>query len=317
MNHKKCIKCDSLKVIRKGKQNGVQRWFCKDCKHKFQTNKKVLPCKEELFCFFTFNKQTFAELTQSYHIRRKTLQDLIYSVKFKEKIHNPRPIHLSVDTTFFGKFGVTVFRDFHSQENLWFKFVDTEKLIHYEEGKTFLEKLGYEILSVTADGFIGLPSIFPGIYFQFCHYHAKKAIIKYTTLKPKTIAGQELLNIICNLTSYTQVTFVQEIDLWFSKYHSFLKEKTFHPNSSWSYTHKKLRSALKSLQRMSHYLFAYQTNPNIPSTSNTCEGHFAHLKLRLAVHKGLSTKHQKFLITAILLNSTVSYQKNMHQKLLE
>jgi hypothetical protein len=262
-----------------------------------------------LFCFFAFNKQSFAELTQFYHIRRKTLQDLIYSVKFKKKIHRPREIHLSVDTTYFSDYAVTVFRDYYFQENLWFKFVEKEMLIHYHEGKVFLENLGYKILSLTADGFIGLPSVFPNIPFQFCHFHAKKVIIKYTTLKPKTWAGQELLSIITNLKNYTQDSFNTEVNIWFTKYSDFLKQRTTHPNGSWSYTHKKLRSAVKSLQRMAHYLFAYQTNKLIPSTTNTLEGHFSHLKLRLKVHRGLSKEHQQKLITAILLNSTVTYKR--------
>jgi len=150
MNNKKCDKCGNVNVIKRGKQGGVQRWSCKDCKHIFQSKQKTLPAKEELFCFFAFNKQTLAELTQFYHIRRKTLQDLIYSVKFKKKVHKPRDIHLSVDTTYFEDYGVTVFRDYYSQENLWFKFVDKEMLIHYQEGKLFLENLGYKILSLTS-----------------------------------------------------------------------------------------------------------------------------------------------------------------------
>jgi len=119
------------------------------------------------------------------------------------------------------------------------------------------------------------------------------------------------------LKNYTQESFNLEVDNWLSKNSDFLKEKTIHPNLSWSYSHKKLRSAIRSLQRMSHYLFAYQTNLLIPSTTNTLEGHFSHLKLRLKVHRGLSREHQQKLITAILLNSTVSYKVGMEKELCE
>jgi hypothetical protein len=315
MNNKRCVFCASDKVVKNGYQNSVRIWKCKSCSKRFQANKKVLPSKEELFCLFAFNKQSFAELTQFYHMRRKTLQDLIYSVEFKKKVHKPRGIHLSVDTTFFDNFAVVVFRDFYEKENLWFKFIDTERLIYYQEGKEYLEKIGYEILSVTADGLIGLPFVFKDIPFQFCHFHAKKAVTKYTTLKPKNIAGQELLNIMIHLRDYTEISFIKEIDMWFSKYHFFLKEKTIHPTGNWSYTHKKLRSALRSIQRMSNYLFAYQVDKNIPSTTNTLEGHFSHLKVRLSVHRGLSKAHKQKVIAGILINSTTSFKLGMEQYL--
>ncbi len=41
MNNKKCPFCNSPECIKKGFQQGHQRWQCKKCKTKFQANKKV------------------------------------------------------------------------------------------------------------------------------------------------------------------------------------------------------------------------------------------------------------------------------------
>jgi transposase-like protein len=62
MNNKKCVFCSSEKVIRKGFQENIQRWFCKNCNKKFQANRKSLPNKEEIFKWYTFKKQTLNEL---------------------------------------------------------------------------------------------------------------------------------------------------------------------------------------------------------------------------------------------------------------
>lgn len=317
MNNKKCPFCSSENCIRKGLQMGHQRWQCRDCNKKFQANKKVLPSKEELFCLYVFNKQSLNELAQEYHMRRDFFQEMFDAVSFKEKIHSPRPIALCVDTTFFGEFGVVVFRDQKKKEDLWWEFVLEEKLNYYLQGKIVLEHLGYTIVSVTADGLPGLPNIFNGIPFQYCHFHARKTITTYLTRKPKTLAGVELVDIMKRLKSYNHETFVQTITSWKVKHQAFLLEKTVHPEGSWSYTHRKLRSAIRSMMYMSSYLFTYQHNISlkIPTTTNTLEGHFSHIKVRCGVHRGISQTRMRKLITAILLNSTVKYQKGMHEKL--
>jgi hypothetical protein len=317
MNNKKCPFCSSEQCVRKGFQEGHQRWKCKQCGKKFQANRKALPSKEELFCLYAFNKQTLAELGNAFHQKRDTLQKEFDTIAFKEKVHTPRPIALCVDTTFFGTFGVVVFRDQKKKENLWWKFVDDERLIYYLEGKLFLQEKGYTILSVTADGLPGLPNVFKGIPFQYCHFHARKTITTYTTRRPKTEAGIALLCIMKNLKRYNHTTFKEEIRAWFFTHESFLKEKTVHPDGRWSYTHRRLRSALRSMLHMSSYLFTYQqhTECTIPATTNTPEGHFSHIKVRCGVHRGISTHRLQIVLIALLLASSVEYHEDLPEKL--
>lgn len=180
----------------------------------------------------------------------------------------------------------------------------------------FLESLGYTIISVTADGLPGLPLIFGTIPFQYCHFHAKKGITKYTTRNPKTQAGLELKLIMDNIKGYTHGSFVKEIEEWKIYHTLFLKEKTDHPNGRWSYTHRRLRSAINAMMRMSPYLFTYQkVNFFVPQTTNTLEGFFGHLKVRVCVHRGISLQRKQKMISLILLNSSTQYLKDMHKKL--
>ena len=116
------------------------------------------------------------ELSELFSYTKKQLQRILESIKLETKIHRPRAIHLVVDATYFGMretrlWGVLVFRDQDSKENLWWKFIDEERIFHYKEGMEHLISLGYTILSVTCDGFSGLPELFSLIPVQFCHFH--------------------------------------------------------------------------------------------------------------------------------------------------
>ena len=289
MNKKKCPFCCSNNCIKKGKRDSHQRWQCKDCKKKLQSNQKALLSKEELFCMYVFSKQTLSELAQAYHIETKKIQSLFDLITLPKKKHNPRSISLTVDTTFFDVFGVVVLRDQERKEDLWWKFVRNEKLDHYWEGRRYLEDLGYSIRSVTGDGLPGLPILEPGIVLK---------------------------KIMDDLRYYDHCTFVYLIEKWETDYVTFLNEKTYHPSSGWSYTHGRLRSAIRSMKKMSPYLFTYdQYRFFIPRTTNTLEGHFAHLKIRVGVHRGICTIRKKKLIEMVLLNSSATYTKNMHKKL--
>jgi hypothetical protein len=316
MNKKKCLFCNGFNCIKKGIQQGHQRWQCKDCKKKFQANKKVLPTKEELFCLYVFSKQALSELAQACMIETKKIQAMFDSIIIPEKKHFPRRIALAVDTTFFEDFAVVVFRDQERKENLWWKFTDKESLEYYAEGKRFLESLGYTFSSVTGDGLPGLPSVFPGIPFQYCHFHAKKNITRYITRNPKLEPGIDLKFIMDNLGFFDQATFIGLLEEWELKYSYFLKERTFHPGGTWSYTHGRLRSAIKSMKRMSFLLFTYQKYQFfIPKTTNTLEGFFTHLKIRIKAHRGISLKRKQKIIQLILLNSSSSFEKDMWKKL--
>ena len=99
-------------------------------------------------------------------------------------MHTPRAIHLVVDATYFGKrtddtsWGVILFRDADLKENLWWKYIDTERETYYREGKEFLEYRGYTIRSVTCDGFSGNLPVFKGIPTQMCQFHMKQIVIR-------------------------------------------------------------------------------------------------------------------------------------------
>lgn len=317
MNRKQCPFCGSVSCIRKGFQGSHQRWKCSQCKKKFQANKTAPPSKEELFCLYVFNKQTLSEISSEYGMRTKDVQKYFDAVFLPPKHHDPRPVALCVDAVFFGTFGVIVFRDQTKKEDLWWAFCDEEWTLYYERGKYELLRLGYTFTSVTADGLPGLPAVFSGIPFQYCHFHAKKNITKYLTKNPKTTAGVALLDLMNTIHVHRQESFKSELKRWAETYRSFLDEKTYHPGGTWSYTHARLKSALRSMWRMIPFLFTYQNEKTVfvPRTTNSLEGHFRHVRVRVNVHCGISIVRKKKLIAAILLNSSAKYVKGMEKEL--
>lgn len=199
-----------------------------------------------------------------------------------------------------------LFRDADKKENLWWKFVTTETGDGYREGKEFLERKGYTIHSVTCDGFKSNITVFKGFPLQICLFHMKKMVIRGTTLNPKTEAGQVLLALTHTLNTTTKEVFTNRFRLYHVKYASFLNEKTFGPDGRSSWTHDGVRQAYQSLVYWYNYLFTFHTDRSIPSTTNTCEGHFSHIKDVVRIHRGMSLSFKRKVLSSILLASTIS-----------
>lgn len=321
MNTKKCPFCNSFQVIKKGIQQGNQRWKCKDCNKKFQANRKALP-KEELFCSFVFHKQTFTELSESYHIRHRTLQTIFDEYVLPKKVHKPRVIYLVVDGTYFGESGtpnafcLVVFRDEENKEDLWWKFCEVETYEVYKEGKEYLTLLGYVIKGVTADGLPLIRNVFKDTRFQMCLVHMERIIIRGTTKFPILEAGKVLLAIAGTLHTTNKNELRTRVIKYKEKYWEFLNEKavSLTTGDSW-FVHRELLRAFKSLYNLFPYLFTYELDSRISKTSNSLEGHFHHINVRVSVHHGLSLQRKQKLITAILLNSSVTLdEKKVNKK---
>ena len=315
MNSKKCVFCESVNVTKQGFQKGIQKWKCGSCGKYFQANKKSLP-KEEIFCSFVFHKQTFTELSESYHIKINTLQKLFDDHVLEKKVHRPRVVYLVVDGTYFGETGtvnafcLVVFRDEENKEDVWWKFCEVETYDVYKEGKDYLESLGYIIKGVTADGLPLIRSAFKGTPFQMCLVHMERIIIRGTTKYPILEAGKVLLAISSTLHTTNKQELRSRVISYKEKYWEFLNEKAVSVATGIPWViHRELLRAFTSLYNLFPYLFTYEYDSRISKTSNSLEGHFHHINVRVSVHHGLSLQRKQKLITAILLNSSVTLEK--------
>ncbi|MBN1516303.1 transposase [Candidatus Sumerlaeota bacterium] len=123
------------------------------------------------------------------------------------------------------------------------------------------------------------------------------------TSDPKLESSIELKEITATLIRADEESFTRQLNQWYEKWKDFLKQKTINPETGrWNYTHKRLRSAYRSLKTNLPYLFTYLKYPelNIPNTTNSLDGYFNVLKSKLNVHRGLNDNRSKKIIIELL-----------------
>ncbi len=228
----------------------------------------------------------------------------------KCKIHNPRPVNLICDATFYGKrkdkLGTLVFKDNESKEILIWKHIESEVVKDYRYLKEELIKRGYTIMSATLDGKRGLYKAFKDIPIQMCHFHQKKIVQRYITMRPKLDASKDLKKIVSRLTQTTEKNFTTKLDEWYEIYKEFLEEKSISSTTGkLHYTHPRIRAAYRSLRTNLPYLFTYKNykNLSISNTTNALEGGvFSHMKNMISLHRGLSKSSKLNLVDYYLVN---------------
>jgi hypothetical protein len=171
--------------------------------------------------------------------------------------------------------------------------------------KQKLEQQGYVFEGVVLDGKRGVREVFKDLPVQLCQFHQIQIVKRYLTSRPKTEAGKELRALTLILTVSTEKTFTELLSFWQEKWKHFLQERTITSDGKhWQYTHRKIRSAYRSLKNNLSYLFTYQRYPTLkmPNTTNSLDGYFGRLKELLRVHRGQTVQHRYKLIQEILRN---------------
>jgi len=275
------------------------------CNKYFQNKRRQDNFKNNLFHQYVWKRQTYADLAEKHDRSEKSVQRKLDEVKVKSIVKlNPQPLVAVLDTTFFSRqSGLTVFREPNLKKNIWWKFVDYERVRTYEMGRKHLERNGFAIQAVVLDGKRGVREAFSDIPVQMCHFHQKQIVRRYLTNKPKLEASIELKKIVSTLANTDEQVFAKELNEWGEEWKDWLKEKTTNPETGKRfYTHKRARSAYRSLKTNLPYLFTYQKYPelNIPNTTNSLDGFFNALKGKLNVHRGLSPKRRNKVVVELL-----------------
>jgi hypothetical protein len=205
---------------------------------------------------------------------------------------------------FFGRgYGALIYRVLG--KNIHWQEIVSERMIDIAAGLQRLKNQGWRFSSVTLDGRKGAISlvekIFPGVPIQMCLFHQKAIIRRYLTGNPKTECGVAIKNLVADIMTVSEKTFRQNVQTIQATFHNFLKEH----NERKQFKHRKLRSALRSLHTNLPYLFAHQRFPerSIPTTTNSCDGSFAHWKAKIKIHRGLRHHRRVKMIHFLLSNS--------------
>jgi hypothetical protein len=273
-----------------------------NCGKQFSTKKQL--SAEEIWRLYTQGKQTYSQLSKMQNCSVKTIQRYIDKYQIKYQYRQPRNVVVLMDTTYFGRsFGVMLFKDALSGENLLKFYVKYETNALYKQGIESLIYHGFNVQAIVCDGRRGLFNLFDNIPIQMCQFHQVAIAQRYITRNPRMPASIEFKGVMMLLSRTDKESFIGALDLWYLKWEKFLNERTHNPITGKShYTHKRLRSAYKSVKRNLPWLFTWYDYPqlNIPNTTNALDGYFSNLKNKLRNHNGLSLSRKKKFIDGFL-----------------
>lgn len=129
-----------------------------------------------------------------------------------------------------------------------------------------------------------------------CQFHQVAIVRRHITKRPKTLASIELQELVNMLKSTDKERFEGGLSQWFCKWEAFLNKRSINPTTGKStFTHRRLRSAYRSLRTNLNWLFTRYDfiDLNIPNTPHALEGHFADLKNKMRIHNGLKSTKTK------------------------
>lgn len=129
---------------------------------------------------YTEGKQTYLQLSIKYACSVRTIRRKLddYKVGIFEK--EVRSVIVLMDTTYWGRgFGLMLFKDSITKENLLKYYVKNESNKLYKQVVNELIKRGYEVLAIVCDDRKGLIQSFPTIPVQMCQFHQSTIIRRY------------------------------------------------------------------------------------------------------------------------------------------
>lgn len=293
-----------MEIKKNGKRNGLQRYRCNVCSTQFQSKRQFGRSRTVLWHEYVWKKQTLLQLSDKFSKSIPTVQKELDAHELEEDIVQPQKLTVIADVTFFGRgYGILVFRSQQLKKNIYWKEITKETPEIYREARKELENKGFTIKGIVLDGKRGVREVFSDIPVQMCQFHQAAILKRYLTSRPKTNAGRELRAIGLALTMLTEEDLKTLLDEWHGKWKDFLKEKTFAADGKhWNYTHRRIRSAYRSLKLNLPFLFTYQRYPelNLPNTTNSLDGFFGKTKTLLLVHRGLCKERRYKVIQEIL-----------------
>ena len=303
MNKSKCPLCGSCHTIKYGIRNGIQTYKCVECGYRFRNSK--LPSDYEIWKLYQDNKQTISELAASLGTSPATIKRRLRNITIEweqPEISGSGFVHL--DATYWGRnSGIMTGLDSESGNILYLAFIKHERIADYKNAVVSIEERGYRIKGIIIDGIQHLFEEFSAYKIQMCQFHMKQIVKRYLTLNPRLLAARALSDIMKNLTSKNKREFISEYESWKEEWADTIKRKSELKDGKRRYRHRRLRSAIHSIDFYLPYLFTYQEDEcrGMPNTNNKIEGTFTDLKKNLNNHSGMSEENRKRFISGFFL----------------
>ena len=268
---------------------------------------------DEIWRLYQQNKQTIQEISEITKFSVSTVKRRLNDVQVEwhqPVVKGSGTIHM--DATYTGRnTGVMVALESQSGRLLYMKHIAHERVSDYLDAVNYIESNGYEILGIVIDGLKGLFSALSKYPLQMCQFHMVAIIRRKLTMNPQLPAGKELLDLAYKLRDMDKKSFTEAFSSWKQRWHSFLAEKSFNPETGKQfYTHKRLRSAMSSFSFYQGWLFTYEEVEGMQKTNNIEEGAFTDLKNNLRNHAGMTPEHRIRFVNGFFL----AYGKTHNEK---
>lgn len=307
---KKCPRCLSYSTKKNGKDNSVQKYLCTSCLHVFRNSRRPVRLQRKICDLFTLGGRTVQSLIHQFHWSRSSILSIIHTLPLLTPCVpvNSR-LMIVMDCVYFGRgCCYLVARDWYTRRNIYVKHLlkGYETIQDYLDAVEHVESQGNTIEGIVIDGRRGVLLALKGkgYFVQMCQFHMKQIIKRYLTKNPHTQAGIDLKSIADDLIYLTPQSLTHRLCEWYVLYESFIKERTYQQNGKhWNYTHRRVRSAYYSLLRNLPHLFTFQSQRDMPNTTNSADGYFSHLKDKVRVHRGLKKDRKHRLIMYLIVRS--------------
>ena len=243
-------------------------------------------------------------------LSNKTLRSIIHTLPLLAP-NIPVYSHLMIimDCVYFGRgCCYLVVRDWYTRRNIYVKHLPKgyETIQDYLDAIEYIKSQENIIEGIVVDGRRGVLLALNerGYIVQMCQFHMKQIMKRYLTKNPQTQAGIDLKSISDDLIYLTPQSLTQRLSEWYVLYESFIKEKTYQQDGKhWNYTHRRVWSAYHSLLRNLPHLFTFQSQRDMPNTTNSADGYFSHLKDKVRIHRGLRRDRKHRLIMYLIVRS--------------
>ena len=302
MNQVRCFNCGNICVKNGKTKAGTQRWLCKECSDSF-TNPIDNSTKQFVqFQHWLFSKAVQKEMSGAGRSFRRKISKFWEIWPMPPKIESPMKV-VYVDGIYLRRKACILICCNERYVLGWY-------LCRYENSRAWqalMQRIAAPAM-VVSDGGPGfrkaLKRVWPKAKLQRCTFHAFLQVKRYTTDRPKTIAGIEMYMIARDLLMIKDMEqaghWVTRLINWRIKHKTFLSEMTRDEKGKLRPMHERLLKAERSLARLvrQNTLFTYldeslSYGEELPSTNNRIEGGInVQLRTMLRNHRGMSIERR-------------------------
>jgi hypothetical protein len=323
-----CNSCGE-KLVKNGRnRNGKQRWKCKVCLCSKIDTRDDLSKRYQLteFVDWLLDKKTVAQSSSvsRWTFARKTkwcwnIDPVIPKCKKNHDI-------ILIDATYIHRGNVVLIAR-SPEYTVDFTWAGYESKYSWERLISRIPEPKFVITDGNPGALSAIQKYWPNARIQRCTFHLFLFVRAKLSLKPKTQAGKELLDLskMMHHIRYPDraIDWCNQLYAWRKRWDEFLNEVTISETAKTAtgrrkrwYTHRNLRAAYKHLENAvkDDQIFCY-IGEDIPNTTNYMEGGInARLKELRRCHRGISIECERKLFGWYLVSRSENGIKDLIKK---